>query len=144
MQVTVNGVPLPPLVLNQLAEVVVDSSANMPTMFALTFVDHSSLPMIFDLLDGPTFLLGSQVKIMGNPNESTMPPVLPGVLIPDGEITAVEPEFGEDGMVMLVVRGYDKTHRLHRGKQTKTYLMMPDNMIWQQVCMAAGVPVSLR
>jgi phage protein D len=44
--------------------------------------------------------------------------------------------------VYLVVRGYQKTHRLQRGKKTATYLMMPDNLIISKICMTAGIPVT--
>ena len=34
-----------------------------------------------------------------------------------GEIASLEPIFSADGDTAMLVRGYDKSHRLHRGRR---------------------------
>jgi uncharacterized protein involved in type VI secretion and phage assembly len=55
-----------------------------------------------------------------------------------GEITALEPEFGENE-VSLTVRGYDKGHRLHRGKKTRTWLKSKDSDAVSKIAQEAGL-----
>lgn len=58
-----------------------------------------------------------------------------------GEITAVEPEFGQDGVASLLVRGYTRDHRLHRGKKVRTFLKMTDSDLVKKVGGEAGLQV---
>ena len=140
LSIKVNGVPLLPTVLYDVVEVVVDLRPDMPGMFTIRIQDQQSIPTIYQYIDAPLpFVIGAMVQISAiSAEEVSLPVPLP---IFSGEITALEAEFGEDGVVFLVVRGYHKTHRLQRGKKTATYLMMPDNLIVQKVCASAGVPV---
>ena len=38
----------------------------------------------------------------------------------DGEITALEPEFTQEG-ILLTIRGYDRSHRLNRVRKAATF-----------------------
>ena len=46
-----------------------------------------------------------------------------------GEITALEPEFVTSRIPLLRVRGYDRRHRLQRGRKTRTFLQQKDSDI---------------
>ncbi len=139
--ISVNGMPLSPMVADQVVRVVVDTSMHMPSMFEIHIAEDPRL-VTFPAIDSPMFKVGSMVSITATKQgmSETPPPLpsIPGVLI-KGEVTALEPHFNADGTAVLVVRGYDKTHRLHRGRKTKTYLMMPIGTIVQQVLAASGL-----
>jgi phage protein D/phage baseplate assembly protein gpV len=72
--------------------------------------------------------LGAEVEIKIN-NE---------VLI-KGEITSLEPDFTEEGNAVLLVRGYDKSHRLHHVRRTKTYLQIEDSSLASQIAGNVGL-----
>jgi hypothetical protein len=143
ISIRVAGVPLLPTVLYDVVEVIVDLKKDMPGMFVIRLQDKQTIPMIYDYIDGALpFIIGAPVSISAiSAEDSMLASPIPIPLI-TGEITALEAEYGQDGAVYLVVRGYHKTHRLQRGKKTATNLMMPDNLIVMKVCAAAGVPVT--
>lgn len=39
----------------------------------------------------------------------------------EGEITAIEAQFGETTQAPIIVRGYDVSHRLHRGQFNRSF-----------------------
>jgi phage protein D len=56
------------------------------------------------------------------------------------EITTLEHDFGDDGAV-AVIRGYDRSHRLCRGRRTASYNDVTDGDVVRQVARRAGVEV---
>jgi phage protein D len=60
-----------------------------------------------------------------------------------GEVTSIEPEFADAGYVLYVVRGYAKSHRLHRGKKTRVFANQTDSAIVQKVAQEAGLSASV-
>ena len=114
--------------MNVLHEAVIDTSLQLPSMFTLSFFD-SELKWVDDAqLD-----LGKEVQISAQTPDNQQ-----GVLI-KGEITALEPHFAADGTTMLVVRGYDKSHRLHRGKKTRTFLKVTDSDLVSRIAGEASL-----
>ena len=108
-----------------LAEVVVDTSLHLPGMFTILLNDPQLEWVDSDLLD-----IGKPVEIKIKQAEEKGGQE--GTLI-KGEITALEPDFSAKGETTLLVRGYDKSHRLHRGKQTRTFLKQTDDNIVQTI-----------
>jgi uncharacterized protein involved in type VI secretion and phage assembly len=126
--IKIGGSDIPTELMNDLLEVVVDTSLQLPSMFTLTFIDPQ-----LKWVDDAKFDLGKEVEISAKNSEGTQ-----GVLI-KGEITALEPHFSAEGKTLLVVRGYDKSHRLHRGKKTRTFLKMTDSEIVSKIAGEAGL-----
>ena len=62
----------------------------------------------------------------------------PDLLI-DGEITSIEPMLRYRGTNTIVIRGYDKTHRLHRGKKTAVFQQVSDSDLFSRIASAAGL-----
>jgi uncharacterized protein involved in type VI secretion and phage assembly len=67
-----------------------------------------------------------------------------------GEITAIEPVFGENGSVQLRLRGFDKGHRLTLGKNTRTFgdanpqtASLTDSDIVSQIAQKAGLSANV-
>ncbi len=56
-----------------------------------------------------------------------------------GEITALEPEFVFNRLPGLTVRGYDRRHRLQRGRKTRTFVQQKDSDIAAQIASEAGL-----
>ena len=95
-----------------LEEIVVDTRLNLPGMFTLRFHDPQ-----LKWVDDASLEIGKEVEISAAPaEESGSEASTSAVIVIKGEITALEPDFPADGKTSLVVRGYDKMHRLHRGR----------------------------
>lgn len=56
-----------------------------------------------------------------------------------GEINGLEPHFHTEEASMLVVRGFDRAHRLMRRRKTKSYLQMKDSEIAQKLASDVGL-----
>jgi len=57
----------------------------------------------------------------------------------DGEITAVHPHFASRGPTTLVLQGFDRLHRLRRGRKSRTFLKMCDREIAQRIADEHGL-----
>ena len=139
--ISINFVPLTELMLRDVEEVVVNTNLHMPGMFAIKFRDSDPTGLIiapmFKYADNPLFMIGAPVSVRAI---SVEPSVAPELAIPiiSGEITAIEADF-ESGPASLTIRGFDKSHRLTRGTNTATYMLMPDSAIVMMVLAKAGV-----
>ncbi len=76
--------------------------------------------------DDRWFKMGNEVEIqMGYVNN------LEKILV--GEIAGLEPEFDAGEVPTVIVRGYDRRHRLMRGRQTQTFIQMKDSDIASKI-----------
>ena len=130
--IKIGGMDIPQELMHALHEAVVDTSLQLPSMFTLTFFDPA-----LKWVDDAKFDLGKEVHISAQTPDGQQ-----GTLI-KGEITALEPNFLSDGKTVLVVRGYDKSHRLHRGKKTRTFLKQTDSAIVQKIAGEAGLSAAV-
>lgn len=125
--IQVDGRDLATSVMDQLIDLVVEDDLDQPAMFVLRFHDQG-----YELIDSDSFKLGAEVKI-----RAANPAGRPGPLL-IGEITALETEQ-EQSHTTYLVRGYDRSHRLHRGRKTRTFLRQSDSEIAALVAREAGL-----
>ena len=117
--------------MDDLLEIVVDTSLYLPSMFTIEVLDQR-----FKWVDDALLDIGKPVEISLKAAEEAGG--VQGILI-KGEITALEPHFSATGRTTMLVRGYDKSHRLHRGKKTRTFLRMKDSDIASKIASEAGL-----
>ncbi len=118
-------------VMDGIIELEVDESLLLPSMFCLRLFD----PQV-KWVDSDTFALGKKIEIeMKTADQSSATRLF------IGEITAVEPEFTSEGPSVLI-RGYDKSHRLHRGKKTRSFVQMKDSDLARRIAGEAGLSVT--
>jgi uncharacterized protein involved in type VI secretion and phage assembly len=127
--VEVDGSALSGAVASLLEQVVVDHHQHLPDMFAITFHDPAR-----DVISQLQVNIGSTVTI-----KMTPPGGSPKTLI-KGEVTGFEAEY-DATRLRTILRGYDLSHRMHRGRQTQTYKNVTDSDIARQVAQRAGLPV---
>jgi uncharacterized protein involved in type VI secretion and phage assembly len=119
--ITIDGTHMPELNLD-LVEAIVDTNLYLPAMFSLTLndtLDRKTGKM--EYADSDTFQVGAEVKIEIETDEIPEEARAVKAALIIGEITAIEPIFSHDGVMLLRVRGYDRSHRLTRGKKTRVY-----------------------
>lgn len=125
-----NGMPMDGALEADLVRVVVDHDVRLPAMFALTFRDpHGS--------DGSRIVeqlgvaLGDEAIVSVAQSTATTQLVR-------GEVTSLEVEIEATGSY-VVVRGYDKAHRLHRGRKARSWTQQTDSDIATEIAGEAGL-----
>jgi len=133
--VKINGAAVSADFYTNLNEVVVDTSLGMPSMCSIRIHDDNLTWVDNALLD-----LGKPLEVSVKLDSDAGNTV---VVIFKGEIIALEPMFSAEGRTMMQIRGYDKSHRLHRGRKTRTFLKKTDSEIVQSVAAEAGITVEV-
>ncbi len=127
--VKVNGADIDKQYMDELVEIIVDSSLNLPDMVELSFHDDQ-----LDLTDGNVFPLGASIEIEAESYAGGGT-----VVVFKGEITSVATVYDEGQLATFTVRGYDKSYRLHRESKTKAWLEMTDSDIAQSIAGNVGL-----
>jgi len=125
----VDGTDLAAEAMNDLLEVTVDTSLHLPDAFTIHLHDEA-----LKWVDEGPFGLGKEVEISAQPESGGS-----SRLLFKGEITAVEPDFGEGTQATLLVRGYDRSHRLHRGTHSQAHLQVTDSDLASRIAQEAGL-----
>src|ERR1700730_12994255 len=126
-RVGVDGSPLAADVEVLLEQVVVDDHLHLPDMFLLRFRDVGS-----QVVRQARLQIAARVRISAPGGSGG------SQLLIDGEVTALEAEYDAGGSRALV-RGYDGSHRLHRGRVTQSYQNVKDSDIARTVAQRAGL-----
>jgi phage protein D len=129
MFIRVGGSDLDPAIMDDLVQVVVDTNLHLPDMFVIRIHDEE-----LKWVDQGPFELGAPVEIGAKPEENG-----PEEKLITAEITAIEPDFGRGTQAILTVRGYDRSHRLHRGTHSQAFTQMTDSDIATQIAQAVGL-----
>jgi len=132
--IKIRGSDAPEELMNEIYEIVVDTSLHLPNMFTLRLND-SGLKWI----DSKTLDLGKEVEISAKAIEANQKEKLM-----EGEVTAIEPEFIQDMGANLVIRGYGKSHRLHRSKKARVFVNMSDSTIVQNIAGENGLSANVE
>jgi len=129
-KVEVEGSPLGDDVAATMLQAVVDTSVNLPDAFTLTFRDQGR-----DVLGRSHLKVGAKVVIRVFSAEHPG-----GAKVVDGEVTAVEMEIETQG-TFTVVRGFDRTHRLHRRRVTTAHKDMSYSDVARKLASDAGLTI---
>lgn len=125
-QIVVNGSPLPPEAATDMYLLEVSDSVEEIGMFTLALNAGDPRSGRVKYVDTDLFREGSEVVIkMG-----VQPPLTE---LMSAEITGLEPEFPAQGPVQLVVRGYERLHRLAHGRKSRSFRNAKDSDIASQI-----------
>src|SRR5262249_10841807 len=108
-------------------EVIVRQDVEAPSSFSLRLKRNDAL----DLVDNQVYRLGQTVTVTSGTT-----------VVVDGEITSLEIEAiggGEPEIPSLIVRGYDRRHRLWRGTRTACYPSTTDSEIATMIATRNGL-----
>lgn len=128
ISIKINNSPMVESARLNLVEVTIDQHVHLPGMFTIRFFDDG-----LKLLDGGIVDLLQQVEILSNTPDGK------SISLIKGEVTALEPVFDREGRDELVVRGYDKSHRLYRQVNSKSYVNIKDSDIASQIATRGGL-----
>ena len=130
--ITLDGTEVARPVMQQIESVTVSQHSHLPDMVALTFNDPE-----LKLLDEGPFDLTKTVEIKASDPQDQK------VTLFKGEITALEPTFQEGMIAQLVVRGYDKSHRLYRESRSTAFLNKKDSDLASEIAQRAGLQTEI-
>ena len=135
-EVAINGQDLEAKEEAKVVEVTYDDHVEGADLFTIRTGLVDRLVGKLDWIDDALFQVGNKVRVkMGYHGKSLTTMI-------EGEITAVEASFTSRGAEALVLQGYDRHHRLRRGRKSRTFQQMTDWEIAQRIAGEHGL--SLR
>jgi uncharacterized protein involved in type VI secretion and phage assembly len=128
LDVVINGSPVSPEIKKVIVDVRVQDVLSLPCSATIRISDPE-----MKLIDKDLLAIGKELEIKAGAIDSRAT-----TSIFKGEIVALEPDFSETN-VEMVVRAYDKSHRLQRGRAVRTYQQVTASDIVTQLCQEAGL-----
>jgi len=129
--------------LNDILQITVEESLQLPGMFTLVIRN--------DYFPGLTaeetwkhqslFAIGKKIKIgfvSSTTQNADFEDAEQGYVL-EGEITAIETEFTSGSQAPIVIRGYDVSHRLHRGRFNRSFQNVTDSDVVNQIIGESGI-----
>ncbi|NMF62525.1 type IV secretion protein Rhs (plasmid) [Brasilonema octagenarum UFV-E1] len=137
-----------PELMKDFLQIIVEESLHAPAMFTLvihnSYLPTSPRPEYQPWRHEKLFEIGNKVKI-GFVSSTTQDPNFDDELeeyLIEGEITGIEVSFNEKSEAPIIVRGYDISHRLHRGRHNYSYLNMSDTEIVKDIATRTGITMN--
>jgi phage protein D len=118
--IAIGGKTLEAVTASQVLAVTVDDDIGLPRMCSFDLAGSDGGKAVPPWVDEELFAIGASIVVkLGAPGDLH--------IVFEGEITALEPDFGLDHLPNLTVRGYDRLHRLQRGRRTRTFTQQKDS-----------------
>lgn len=132
-EILINGSPLPVEISTRITSVVVDQDIRLPGMLHMEMEASNDPEKPTDWIDDTSlFSIGHSFEVkLGYFDD------LESLII--GEVTGLEPRFNFNRRPVLTVRGYDRRHRLNRGRKTRTFTQQKDSDIASQIANETGL-----
>lgn len=144
-KVVIGEASAPPELIKDLLQITIEESLHLPSMF--TMVVHNSYIPATNRSDykpwrhEKLFEIGKKVKlgfVSSTTQDHNFKEELKDFLI-EGEITAMEVHFNEKSEAHMIIRGYDISHRLHKGRYNRSFLNKTDSDIVKQIAKEVGI-----
>ncbi|WP_448266108.1 VgrG-related protein [Nostoc sp. DSM 114159] len=144
-KIQIDGKQASPELMKDLLQITIEESLHLPAMFTLvihnSYIPASDRPENKAWRHEPLFKIGKKVKL-GFTSSTTLDNNFQeevGEFLIEGEITAMEVHFNEKSEADIIVRGYDISHRLHRGRYNRSFLNKTDSDIVKQIVKEVGI-----
>ena len=142
----IDGQKNPPTLMEDILHISVEESLHRPGMFTLIIQNdyYSGRNEDKPWRHKNLLQIGKSIKI-GFTSSTTESPDFddenPGQIL-EGEITAIETNFTNKSQAPIIVRGYDYSHRLHRGRYNRSFVNKTDSDIVRQITLEVGIKIS--
>ncbi|AGY58919.1 VgrG-related protein [Gloeobacter kilaueensis] len=131
--------------VRDIQQICVEESLNLPDAFTIILHNPFTPGDVKDKhhwLSHPALKVGAKIKfgfrstttMAGEFSKQTENPALL-----EGEITGIEAHYTEDPSAPVVLRGYDMSHRLHRGRYNRSFINMTDSDIVRKIIGEVGL-----
>lgn len=126
----IGGAQAPKDVMDNLLECSVENSLHLPDVCTFRLYDAD-----FKWLDADMLREGKAVEVLGGLDPDPLKTLF------HGEVVALELDLTAQGVPTTVVRCFDRSHRLHRGRFSRSFVQMTDADIVQKIGAEAGFTV---
>ncbi|NJL01307.1 MAG: VgrG-related protein [Spirulinaceae cyanobacterium RM2_2_10] len=131
--------------MNDIQQISVEESLHLPAMFTLIIYNpylpgnSEDEPWRYDdqLTIGQSIKIGFEASTTEDENFDEEK----SDYIIEGEITAIESQFTKEAQAPVIVRGYDLSHRLHRGRFNRSFQNYTDTDIVQEIVNEVGIEI---
>ncbi len=139
----INGQEAPAELMQDIQEILVEDSLSLPAMFMLVINNDYFPGRIADLpwQHEDLFEVGIAVEI-GFISSTTQDPSFAEAqeeTVIKGEITSIEAHFNARAQAPIIIRGYDVSHRLYRGRYNRSFQNMSDSDIVRKIVGEVGI-----
>lgn len=117
-------------VLDNLLECTVENTLHLPDACTFRLYDVD-----FEFLDDSSLAEGASLEVQAGKDDNPLTTIF------QGEVVGLELDLAAQGVPTTTILAYDKTHRLHRGRNAQTFTNMTDADIVQKVGAQAGFRV---
>lgn len=143
--IKLKGEKAPPELTDDVLEILIEESLHLPGAFTLV-LRNSALPGKENEAfwqHQQHFEMGGQIELGFGPSVSEKEEKdgkkTSENIILKGEITAIEAHFTAGSQAPIIVRGYDSSHRLHRGRFNRSFQNMTDSDIVKKIAEETGL-----
>lgn len=126
--IKIDGQNLSDDAMNNVQELVIENTLHLPDLATIRIEDQQ-----FALHTQGQFGIGKSVEISLGAEQNNLTRVFAG------EIVGVDHDMAAHMVATFVVRCYDRSHRLHRGRERKSYQNIKDSDIVQQLAGNCGL-----
>ncbi|MEM9008184.1 MAG: VgrG-related protein [Cyanobacteria bacterium P01_F01_bin.86] len=135
------GEAAPKELMNDIQQLSVEESLHLPAAFTIVIEnpyypgDEKEAPWRYDkyLTIGQTVQIGFQASTTSETEQA------PKIYLIQGEITGIESHFNSASQAPIIVRGYDTSHRLHRGRYNRSFQDYKDSDIVEEIAAQVGI-----
>ncbi|HCA96429.1 MAG TPA: type IV secretion protein Rhs, partial [Cyanobacteria bacterium UBA9226] len=142
--IEIDGQPAPEKLLEDILEISVEENLNKPGTFTLVINNDyfSGRSQDRSWQHASLFEIGKAIKIGFISSTSQAREFAEGKkgYILEGEITGIECNFTSDSQAPMIIRGYDVSHRLSRGRYNRSFQNMTDTDIVKKIAGEVGIP----
>ncbi len=126
--IKIDGQNLSDEAMNNVQELVIENTLHLPDLATFRIEDQQ-----FALHTQTQFQIGKSVEISLGTEQNHLTPVFAG------EIVGIDHDMAAHMVATFVVRCYDRSHRLHRGRERKSFQNVKDSDIVQQLAGNCGL-----
>jgi phage protein D len=144
-KIEIEGKPASPELMKDLLQITIEESLHLPAMFTIvihnSYIPTSDRPQNKPWRHEQLFKIGKKVRLgfsSSTTQDKNFQDEVEKFLI-EGEITGMEVHFNEKSEADIIVRGYDISHRLHRGRCNRSFLNETDSGIVKKIAKEVGI-----
>jgi uncharacterized protein involved in type VI secretion and phage assembly len=138
-KIEIDGQPIKQTEMNAVRDIKITDWLRLPDVCTVAVgYEHKTEGNPYEDLDNTPFVIGKSLVVkMGSVEETTTQQLF------KGEIVTVEPDFTAGG-VSMVVRAYDRSHRMMRARKQRTFLNQTISDIVKTVGNESGISISTQ
>jgi phage protein D len=142
-KLTIDGQPASDKLLEDILQISIEESLHLPSMFTIVLQNSKHPGRVNQEMweHADTLGMGKEVKLgfASSITEASEFEDRKEDWLILGEITAIETHFTSGSQAPIIVRGYDRSHRLHRGTHNRSFQKMSDTDIVKKIIAEVGI-----